>query len=63
MIYRDHFFDTMERVRTAKEEKHYFPKAPNQPAMVEQPIRLRYGYKINEAMLLRSKRLKIELGE
>jgi hypothetical protein len=24
MIYRDHFFDTMERVRTAKEEKHYF---------------------------------------
>jgi hypothetical protein len=26
MIYRDHFFDTMERVRTAKEEMHYFPK-------------------------------------
>ena len=62
-IYRDHFFDTMERVRTAKEEKHYFPKASNQPAMVEQPIRLRYGYKINEAMLLPSKRLGIELGE
>jgi hypothetical protein len=37
MIYRDNFFDTMERVRTAKEEKHYFPKASNQPAMVEQP--------------------------
>jgi hypothetical protein len=53
----------MERVRTAKEEKHYFPKALNQPAMVEQPIRLRYGYTINEAMLLRSKRLGIELGE
>ena len=53
----------MERVRTAKEEKHYFPKALNQPAMVEQPIRLRYGYKINEAMLLPSKRLGIELGE
>jgi hypothetical protein len=34
MIYRDHFFDTMERKRTAKEEKHYFPKASNQPAMV-----------------------------
>jgi hypothetical protein len=40
MIYRYHFFDTMERVRTAKEEKHYFPKASNQPAMIEQPIRL-----------------------
>ena len=53
----------MERVRTAKEEKHYFPKAPNQPAMVEQPIRLRFGYKINEEMLLPSKRLRIELGE
>ena len=53
----------MERVRTAKEEKHYFPKALNQPAMVEQPIRLRYGYTINETMLLRSKRLGIELGE
>ena len=53
----------MERVRTAKEEKHYFPKASNQPAMVEQPIRLRYGYKINAAMLLLSKRLGIELGE
>jgi hypothetical protein len=26
-------------------------------------IRLQYGYKINEAMLLRSKRLGIELGE
>jgi hypothetical protein len=43
-----HFFDTMERVRTAKKKKHYFPKASNQPAMVEQPIGLRYGYKINE---------------
>jgi hypothetical protein len=53
----------MERVRTAKEEKYYFPKASNQPAMVEQPIRLRYGYKINEAMLLPSKRFGIELGE
>jgi hypothetical protein len=56
-------FDTMERVRTAKEEQHYFPKSSNQPAMVEQPIRLRYGYKINAAMLLLSKRLGIELGE
>ena len=63
MIYRDHSFDTMERVRTAKEEQHYFIKASNQPAMVEQPIRLRYGYKINAAMLLLSKRLGIELGE
>ena len=63
MIYRDHFFDTMERARTAKEEKHYFPKAPNKPVRGEQPIRLRYGYKINEAMLLPSKRLVIELGE
>jgi hypothetical protein len=45
MIYRDHFFDIMERVRTAKEEKHYFPKASNQPAMVEQPIRFRYNMK------------------
>jgi hypothetical protein len=63
MIYRDHFFDTMGRVRTAKEEKHYFPKVSNQPAMVGQPIRLRYGYKINEAMLLPTKRLVIELGE
>ena len=62
MIYRDHFFGTMERVRTAMEEKHY-PKESNQPAMIEQPIRLRYGYKINEAMLLPSKRLVIELGE
>ena len=62
MIYRDHFFGTMERVRTAKEEKHY-PKESNQPAMVEQPIRLRYGYKINEAMLLPSNRLGIELCE
>jgi hypothetical protein len=25
MIYRDHFFDTMERVRTAKEEQTLFP--------------------------------------
>ena len=40
MIYRYHFIDTMERVRTAKEENHYFPKASNQPAMMEQPIRL-----------------------
>jgi hypothetical protein len=63
MFYRDRFFDTMERARTAKEEKHYFPKAPNQPATGEQPIRLRYGYIINEAMLLPSKRLGIELGE
>jgi hypothetical protein len=63
MIYRDNFFDTMERVRTAEEEKHYFHQASNQPAMVEQPIRLRYGYKINEALLLPSKRLWIELGE
>jgi hypothetical protein len=38
--WRHHFFHTMERVRTAKEEKHYFPKASNQPAMIEQPIRL-----------------------
>jgi hypothetical protein len=30
----------VERVRTAKEEMHYFPKESNQPAMVEQPIRL-----------------------
>jgi hypothetical protein len=45
------------------EEKHYFPKVSNQPAMVEQPIRLRYEYKINKAMLLPSKRLGIELGE
>jgi hypothetical protein len=63
MIYRDNFFDTMEKVRTAEEEKHYFHQASNQPAMVEQPIRLRYGYKINEAMLLPSKRHWIELGE
>jgi len=40
MIYIYHFFDTMERVRTAKEEKHYFPKASNQPAMIQQSIRL-----------------------
>jgi hypothetical protein len=38
-------------------------KASNQPAMAKQPIRLRYGYKINEAMLLPYKRLRIELGE
>jgi hypothetical protein len=35
MIYRDHFFDTMDRVRTAKEEKNYFPKASNQPGVLE----------------------------
>jgi hypothetical protein len=35
MIYRYHFFDTMERVRTAKEEKHDFPKASNQAVMIE----------------------------
>jgi hypothetical protein len=34
------FRDTMERVRTAEEEKHYFHKASNQPAMIVQPIRL-----------------------
>ena len=61
-FFRDHFFDSNERARLTKEEEClYHPQPLNKPARGEQPIRIQYGYRINEAKLLPSQRMGLYL--
>ena len=58
--YRDHYFDSAERARLYKGERLYRPNMETASVRGEQPIRSQYGYKINEAKMLPSKRLVLD---
>lgn len=63
LCFRDHFFDTQERARVPKREKTYRPPSAYDDLRGEQPIRKQYGYSINEAKILPSKRHPINFDD